>query len=287
MGQTGVLLIAYGKRGYGFAAYNLAFSIKYFNPSIHITLWCEQSTVDQISSEMFDDVVVMPDSWYKDGHHYNPAKAKIHVVGHAPYDQTLYIDVDTMCTKDLDPLINQLSSSKSEVIVDVFGSGKKGDDIPYDVWAKHEDSFPFFALEETDTWYTTNTSWFFVRRGKSSREHYNMLRYFHDKRFPLNKLKNKWGKYLPDELLFSGVLSRLGGCDVVKPMYFCNDYITGTEAMSKYYFLSMYGNGNGRTLVKPHWWDFIDATLKNMYADRGMKHKYKVSYVQEDKHLNG
>lgn len=283
--ERGVLLIAYGKRGYGFAAYNLAFSIKYYNPKIKVAILYEKATLDQVPHNVFDSMVEMPPDMYMDGPFYNPAKAKINALANLPYEQTLYLDVDTFCCQDIMPLFDQFNQ---DFVVDIFGSGGYGTEIPYDVWAKHEDSFPFFGLEQDQLWHTTNTSWYFAKRDSMVvRDMYKMLKHYLAKGFPQNKLKQKWGKYLPDELLFSGVLSRLNTSpQVIKPMYFCNDYQSGTDVTNKYYFLSMYGNGKGLTLVKPHWYDFIDKTLKIMFDMRGMKHNFKVAYIQEDKHLN-
>lgn len=283
--DKGVLLIAYGRRGYGFAAYNLAFSIKYHNPNIKIAILFEKQTLDQVPHNVFDKMIEMPDAMYKTNGFYDPAKAKINALVNLPYKHTLYLDVDTFCCRDIEPLFSQFNE---DFVVDIFGSGPKGTEIPYDVWAHHEDSYPFFSLDDDTIWHTTNTSWFYAtRNSKTVKDLYKMLKHYLSKGFERKLLKNKWGKYFPDELLFSGCLSKME-CDVqvVKPMYFCNDYRSGTEITNEYYFLSMYGNGKGNTLVKPHWFDFIDKTLKIMFDLRGMKHNFKVSYIQEDKHLN-
>lgn len=283
--DKGILLIAYGKRGYGFAAYNLAFSIKYYNPNIRISILYEKSTLSQVPHDVFDKMIEMPESLYKTNGFYDPAKAKINALNNLPYDNTLYLDVDAFCCRNIEPLFDQF---ENDFVVDIFGSGNKCDEIPYDVWANHEDSFPFFGLENDVTWYTTNTSWFFAKKkSKKVKDLYKMLKFYLSKNFPRQKLKNKWGVYFPDELLFSGCISKIGeDQQILKPMYFCNDYRSGTEITNEFFLLSMYGNGKGSTLVKPHWFDFIDKSLKIMFDLRGMKHNFKVSYIQEDKHLN-
>ena len=47
----GIVLLAFGKRGYGFAAYNLAVSIRAFNKTIPITVYKDEIAFSQVEED--------------------------------------------------------------------------------------------------------------------------------------------------------------------------------------------------------------------------------------------
>jgi len=58
----GVLISAWGRRGYIYAAYNLAFSIKHFNRRLPVYLYCDETLLKEISQEqadIFDDIITI------------------------------------------------------------------------------------------------------------------------------------------------------------------------------------------------------------------------------------
>ena len=73
-----IVLVAFGKRGYGLMAHNLAFSIKHHNPNIKIGLWIDEALSKQLPDRsLFDDVRILSGSDYRDKKgKIDPAKAK-------------------------------------------------------------------------------------------------------------------------------------------------------------------------------------------------------------------
>src|SRR5690242_8738959 len=108
----GIFIIAFGKRGYGFAAYNLAFSIKKFSPDIPITLWCESKTIEQLDPEkqrVFDDILFIPQSLLTP---FDPCRIKTNFYDFLPYDITLLLDADSLALKDITPAFDGFEQSE-------------------------------------------------------------------------------------------------------------------------------------------------------------------------------
>lgn len=281
----GVVLLAHGKRGYGFAAINMAFSIKKHSPDTLITLFHDENVLSQIPEEylkFIDTYVKLDEEFYETGR-IEPGRAKLLAVDKSPYDCTLYLDVDGLCVKDITTVFERLKGTP--VTCQQMGEGYYGDeDIKYDGWANHEFTFQFFDLSIHTKWRTTQTSWFYVEKGTPLL--LELFRYY-DKKYPLEKLKYQWAGFIPDEIIWSGVMSKnnveLYGADDI--IYFGTDFINHTEIVEKYFFLSLYGNGKGVTLVRPMYFELYDRVLHQMYDKEGMEHQFKCQFIMQDKIL--
>lgn len=281
----GIVLLAHGKRGYGFAAVNLAYSIKKYSPDVSITLFCEKQTIEQIPAKYlkpFDILIPLDDEFYETGR-VEPGRAKLLAVSKSLYDRTLYLDVDGLCFKDITPIFEQLKGTP--ITCQQMGEGNYGDeDIKYDGWSNHEFTFPFFDLPKTYRWKTTQTSWFYVEKGTPLL--LELFRYY-DKGYPLDKLKYQWAGFIPDEIVWSGVMSK-NNVELYKTddiIYFGTDFITHDQITQNYYIMSLYGNGNGITLVRPMYFELYDRILHQMYGADGMEHQFKCQFIMKDKIL--
>src|SRR3990172_3816152 len=107
----GIVLLAFGKRGYGFAAYNLAVSIRAFNNTIPITIYHDDIAFGQIEEHklsIFDKrIPIKRESLYNNGS-FDPGYVKVNIYDLLPYDLTMYLDVDALCLKDIAPLFEQI-----------------------------------------------------------------------------------------------------------------------------------------------------------------------------------
>lgn len=285
MKKSGVILLAHGKRGYGFAAVNMAFSIKEHSPNIHITLFHDDKVLDQVPKKyltFIDNYVKLDDEFYETGR-IEPGRAKLLAADKSPYDNTLYLDVDGICVNDITPIFERLKGNP--ILCQQMGEGGFGDeDIKYDGWSQHDFTFPFFDLSPHTIWKTTQTSWFYIEKGTPLL--LELFRYY-DKRYPLDKLKYQWAGFIPDEIVWSGVMSK-HNVELYKQqdvIYFGTDYITHDEIKANYFFLSLYGNGNGVTLVRPMYFDLYDRILHMAYAKHGLEHQFKCHFIMKDKIL--
>lgn len=286
--SVGVLIVSHTRYEYHYAAVNLAASIKRYNADVHITNLRSKEGEEYLlpSYSFFDDII-----YFESNNDYsNPTIAKISMLKYLPYNNTLIIDADTLCLKDIMPLLNKLKEDGRSTIMEIIDSGKYGQEIKYDIWADHDKSFTFFGLDkEKDIWHTTQTSWMFLKRGKEVNKLIKDLLYYYDKKFNYDDLKGKWGKHVPDELYYSGVLSKKSinakwSSDDV--MFFGNKYVD-LDIVNKHYFLSLYGQGIGDTTTKLMYWEYYDRVMIDIMRHFNLNHIYKSNYLREAKVSNG
>lgn len=55
--SRGIMLLAWGKRGYGFMAYNLAVSLKHHSPDIPIHLIATESVLKEVTDKLVFDTI--------------------------------------------------------------------------------------------------------------------------------------------------------------------------------------------------------------------------------------
>lgn len=288
----GIIICCYGSRGYSWMAYNLAYSIKHYCKDYPIFLYTEKGTISQLDAEsrtIFDSISIFEDRDYKMDGIPDPATMKIRVLQNSPFDETLYLDADTVCIKDIKPFIEQLSENTGFFFTDIQGSGKKGEKIHYDAWSQHEFTYPFFGLNDDDIFYSTNSSWMYFKKGKQLDDLYGWMVHYLQKRYPIEKLKSKWIKgRVPDELLWSGVLSKLKiDASGFQPMFYGNTYDSIVDIRAKYFFITYYGRiGSGVNLVNPQWLDFMDRHMKALHQENSQKYIYRMDWCYRDKALN-
>lgn len=287
-----IILLAHGRRGYAQFAFNMAMSIKDAGCNIPICLYVEKEILEGVPMQYFDEVIYIEPEFYTDKGQRSVALSKINIIRDLPAEHNLYLDVDGLCLKDLTPLMDALIKTGKPYLSDVQGKGKRGDEINYDCWVKHDYAWPFFNLTEDSEWPAIQSSWAYFRR-HTAKEMHGLLMHFYQKGYPLTELKQRWAKnQLPDELLFSGVCASIGydpSFDL-KPVFFGTDNPKGslTELLDQYYVLSMYGNGShnsARTMTKLVYQDFYSKTVLNLSRKYHMPW-YKKEYVMRDKIIN-
>lgn len=295
--QRGIVLEAFGRRGYAELAVNLAFSIKRFS-DVHITLAVQANLMDYIYAEdykYFDKIVhLKPDDYMKDGK-IDPARAKVRVydIGSKVYKEFIYLDVDALCWQDINGLLDQCAALDKPYITDVKGAGKIDEVVNYSIWATNEDIAKFFGLKKKDTIYAIQSSWAYFKVCDETKAFMAEVKNYYNKGFDLTKLREKWGGTLPDELIFSGVLSKMG-IDAAhsfypNPIHFGNKHkgdATFTSLAEDTYIMSVYGNGSGNTLTKREYIEYYDRVLIQWFREEKRNHRYKIGQAIKDKHAN-
>lgn len=283
-----IALLAIGKRGYFFAAYNLAFSIKHYNPDAKILLIHDASSINQIPTDVFDiqHEVNLPFTHQRGVFDAGGAKLGVYSVATQYFKEYLYLDVDALCLKDLQPFYDSLDK---DFATDIEGRGGKNDPINYSIWATNESIWSEFGLKDDDIYYAPQTSWHFARKKRSTTSLFNLALKLNRETFVDRKnLIIKWGSGLPDELIIGGALAKkdIDAAHHIKPIFFGNVHRPISEVKSDYYILSMYGNGKGRTLTKLDYIEYYDRVLIKMFREHGLGHKFKISYIMNDKLVN-
>ena len=284
-----IALTVFGKRGYFYAAYNLAASIKKFTPDTKILLIHDSGLKYLAADELkvfdifhpIDESITHPNGMLDAGY----AKLCVYPIATKYFKEYLFMDVDALSLKDLSKWYADAKGDGRNFLTDVRGKGGKSDVINYSVWATNEDIWDQFKLKDSDTFQAIQSSWHFARKSKEAtsliRDAINLNgSAFVDR----TKLLIKWGKNLPDELVMGGAIAR-AKMDVkfaYEPIYFPNKHLSIAELRAGYYVLSMFGNGRGaNTMVKADFKEFYDRFLRNEVF--GHQVKYKNSVVMRDK----
>jgi len=301
--STGVVLLAFGKIQYYWAAYNLAFSIKKFNPSIRIALITDDKgrALSQcpelgVLTELINDIA--QDDIYTDKK-LDPAKLKVKLYNYLPYERNLYLDVDAVALKDIQPMIDELNQSGKDYISHTVGyhTIDKGRDFKEMQWAWADKIWAHYELPADTVMPAINSSMQWIVKGEKTAAIYSKAQelYF-DNPIPLKDLRMKWGGSQPDELYMNIAMAILG----VDPALKAYEKIKGSEggmihfAMTRgltyqeitanYYLQSYYG-GAGFT---PNFYiDWLDRLLNYDHKAIGKRHIYYINRIVQNKFADG
>lgn len=287
----GVVLIAFGKRGYAFSAYNMAYSIKHFNRDVQIAVIHDKNFLTFLSKKedynVFDSLIELPENIkYSDGQ-LDPCRIKLNMYDLLPYDINLYLDVDGIALQDVMPVIDELTHKGGSYYTHVFGSrtidqGNQNDDM---VWAWMNDVWDHFKLPKDARLPSTNSSIQFIRKGDNARKLFERMVDEYKTPLPSERLRLKWGGGQPDELYLNVALAKLGWDE-------CNHYIflgnqISTLSLEKiqeqFYVLSIFG---GKGFTREIYMEWYDRLLFKYHNQQGKEHHYKRNYILNDKHAN-
>jgi hypothetical protein len=273
--KTGILLIAFGRIGYMKMAFNMAKSLKFFSPDVKIALATDGTHTAIKDIEKYVDVFIPIEKG-------DPGDIKMSMYDLTPFENTLYLDVDGICIKDIRPLIDLYLKDGRPFISDVHGEGGINDDIHYSIWAKNKHIWAWFNLPIDAKFQGLQTSlvWF----TKESKPLFDCIQ--KTKNFPKKFLTHKWGNSIPDELIFGGAAAKVGfdAKFTGRPIFFGNRgvaRVTYDEMVENHYINSMYGNVN---LVLSKYRRYYDQTVRQIKKDGGKS--FLASDFINDKFVN-
>lgn len=290
--KQGIIILALKKDAYYCGAFNLALSIKYHNPNINITLLSDGGhtrVYDAFKYSVFDNIKEIDKADYTDKNSlFCPAKAKLNINKYSPYDNTLYIDSDSLVLKDIATVLDKLVSLNGNFYAQYFGTGGINDSINYNEWAENNLLWEFFKLKKTDKINTVNSSWMFFN--KNTDKLFNKFNDNYNKVFPIEMLKKRWGGTLPDELFIVGTLAQMdinpnSGIDL---MFFGNELDSRSVSQLEldYYAFTLFGGGVGRTTVRDKYITWYDRILFKMLNKYKQEHRFKADLILKNKHVN-
>ena len=302
--SEGVVLFAFGKVGYYQAAYNLAYSIKHYSPNVKIALFvddinkCYGATVD-INNYVDSLNQIEHTDLYVDGK-FDPAMLKVSLYKYLPFKYNLYLDVDAICLKDIQPLIDDLVSTKRHYISHCVGyhTIDLGRAIPSMQWAWADDIWEHFKLDNDAILPAINSSLQFIKVCNESKNLFGVLRILYTtNQLPINRLRMKWGNGQPDELYMNVALAMTQ----YDPSY-KNDGIVGSgtsetgfihfasvrglsfqEVTDNYYFQSYYG---GRNFTSRFYTEWLDRLMKVIMRKRNKVHQFHIDRIIGQKYVN-
>jgi hypothetical protein len=283
----GLVLLSFGKPEYHYMAAHLAMSIKYYNdiPIAFVHDGTADKYIPAPYHRFIDEWIKMPVQDYIRKGIIDPGWAKINLLKHLPFDTNMYLDVDGLALQDLSPLFITDKFFACEVI----GSGMINDTIEYSIWATNKDVWQFFQLDPDQSIYRTIQSSFWIgKKGEQLAELHERMVANYD--FPPKKITMRWGDTMPDELIFSGTLAQMEhdpnfGKAVV---FYGNTNVKEgfAELQAKYSILSMYGNGQGTTLVKIKYKDWYNRICSMMCRKLNLNPIHPIGYLMRSKHAN-
>jgi hypothetical protein len=300
---TGVVLLAFGKVQYYWAAYNLAFSIKKHSPNVSITVLFDDvlKAISQCPEivkyvEHFGDI--NPADIYTNKK-LDPGKVKVNLYKYLPYERNLYLDVDAVALKDIQPMIDELAQSGKDYISHCVGyhTIDKGRDFKEMQWAWADKMWAHFNLLESYVMPAINSSMQWIVKGSQTEAIYRTAKdlYFNHP-MEVKDLRMKWGGGQPDELYMNVALA-IHGIDPALKAYTRNDGSEGGmihfsmqrgltfEKIIENYYLQSYYGGAGFT---PRFYiDWLDRMLNADFKAIGYRHIYLISRIAENKYADG
>lgn len=301
--DKGVVLFAFGNRHYYGAAFNLAYSIKNYNPSIEISLFVD--SVSAFKEECNKDLENVFSSindieaplLYTDGK-LDPGKLKVNLYGLLPYKYNLYLDVDAVCLKDIEPLFNEFIESGKPYISHTVGyhTDFTKRDFPQMQWAWMDDVSNHFGLKDGDVLPAINSSLQFIVKSKEAESIYKTAKDFYENNpLPTEKLRLKWGGGQPDELYMnvSLALNKVNpahgetGSDGKTEYGFIHFAsvrgLSLTQVVDRYYFQSYYG---GKGFTPAFYTEWLDRMLNTMMVEHGLNHEHRIEHIIRHKYAN-
>ena len=301
--STGVVLLAFGKLQYYWAAYNLAFSINKHNPNVNITVLFDDpgkalsqchdlmKYVNHIGHIALDDIYT--------NKKLDPGKVKVNLYKYLPYDCNLYLDVDAIALKDIQPMIDELSQSGKNYISHCVGyhTIDKGRDFKEMQWAWADKMWAHFNLLSSYVMPAINSSMQWIVKGSQAEAIYRTAKdlYFNNP-IEIKDLRMKWGGGQPDELYMNVALA-IHGIDPALKAYTMNSGSEGgmihfamqrglsyQDIINNYYLQSYYG---GAGFTPRFYIDWLDRMLNADFKAIGSRHIYLISRIAENKYADG
>jgi hypothetical protein len=265
----GIILIALGSPYYGNLASNLAASIAYTAKGMPITLVATESAIAQLSPArraVFSSIVICPPEYYnKDGRTVY-IKAKTHLYDMSPYDESIFLDVDTILLsgKSIAAAFDELSAQdftmENRSRIDLASNAEQ-----VYLWAKVADIKKGYKLS-SGYLYGLHSEFIYWKRCPKMKAFFASVK----KAFMQPKCEVvKFDGDMPDEFAFAIAMLEHNiyphACPYVPLYWYLTDRAKGTSlsyCMANYYGYSVGGNATPDAVRK------VYDTLSKAYAQR-------------------
>jgi len=283
--MASVSLVAFGGRGYGIAASNMVLSLRHHGWDGDINLHTTDAMWAQLDEECKSSVVMhrLPADLVKD-----PGRLKARLPSIVQDRSTLFLDVDGIALKDITPLVRRLEADQRPMLLQcaepyTVGSSDKPDGH---WWVSPKVIAERMELEDGTKLYACNSSAVWMRKGEELDELQSLVLDAETK-YTYRDLSNKWGRSIPDELLLTSAIGRMG-FDPSLPeqvCYFDRAVKTVEQIAEIAYILPMYGSGRSMTTTPQRIRDMYDGQVR-LIRGRRFAAPYYASYVMRSKFID-
>ena len=268
----GVLIIATGHPNYIRMAFNLAFSIK-FKSNIPIAVAHSEGLNEHLNDneKMFiDQFITVPKEYYTHEGNIEHPMVKTRMYDLSPFDQTIYLDADTIFFQErpIDDWFKDLEGQ--EVSFQCEHKWKMGDEWGCLWTSDGSDSNKglsqikeIYSLPDDRTIYEMQSSFMYFEKGEKAKAFYDTAKEIYIAR-PFNFFV--WANGIPDELVFN-ISTAINEIELktlpYKPLFFFEYHNNRdrTHIYNNYYALSMAGNNLSTSVI-----DIYDTLIKFYYS---------------------
>lgn len=282
--SKGVYILALGSPTYVQWAVNLAASVRYYSPALHITLLhdgCFNRLID-VEKGLFDsnEVVNLCDYTDKKGM-FQPGKAKLNLYKYFKHDENLFIDADSICIDGLDRVFEDCKDLN--VGLQVYNVATNKDNWACK-WASWEQLKELYGIKDGDSVQEINSSIIYSKKNKEAKKFWDKAA----KNF-IENFESLWGKRFPDELAFDvatvGIDCKIKGSHDHYPVTMTsrinNENLTIGKLKAIAPIMSYWGGKSGNNVAHYRNYD-LQANMIHR-AILGKTNVYKYDFLVKDK----
>ena len=283
--SKGIVLLAFGKPCYGRAAFNMAVSIKHFDPQVKIALLRDHAAFakNHFDFSVFDEQIFLNETDLS-----NPGLIKTKIYDYLPFDHNLYLDVDGIALQSCEKLLNDLSEGKDYFKTKIFTTydSTSPNELPEMIWAHRETIWNHYKLNGQKLPATQSSIQYIRKCDESEKLFKQWQKNIEENPIPVNQLRYAWGGGQPDELYLNVALAQMGIAPDIGPdaMFFGNKNRSKEnlhEIQKRCIFLSIYG---GKGFINSTYTDWYDKLLIKYCFARGHNHVFKIPTIYDGKH---
>jgi hypothetical protein len=264
--RYGIAIIALGHELYGSCAFNLALSLKVWEPNLRIAILHDGRATAHLTEQemaMFTDQIMVPEDMYVvDGKpEYQRAKVCLDLL--SPYDETMYMDADNIW---FDRPVSWLYGEVCHTDFHIQQNGaynfetQKRTDARYTYWwDKPRDVCIYWGI---NTLPQTISGWFFFKKSSAATQIFQAARVAYD-----DSLAPciPWAGGRPDEYCFNVALGKIGNKQSDRHVFYF-DKLHGQQPPAEVY-RRYWGLATGGAATERQWAEIYDR-LVNKYSLR-------------------
>ena len=279
-----VYLLLIGDKNYAQWTVNLAASVKFCSPEMHIVLLHEpgmKASIPQNEIHLFNEFIAIDPAYCYDGNKLTPGVCKLNLYQYFHHVENLYIDVDSLLLKDINGLFDQ---NKDKIIgCDTLWQGNQDSESWNCHWAQLSEVKTYYKLPAAYKIFESNSSYIYSKKNKEAESFWNQA-----KQNVIPEYKGKWGQSFPDELAFNIAFAQTGtdpsGQTAISWDSKLNNITHGLVALTAHYYILTYWGGKNNAHIG-HYGNYDLWAGKVHRQILGKHNPYKYANLMRSKYI--